>query len=83
MKKVIGYVMNRVEKYEVTNGDEDKILTFITLLGYEGIEELYAVGDVAEGINEQFSKGDKIECTLNVDEEIIFGKKVYGRIISV
>lgn len=82
MKKVIGYIMNRVEKYQITNGDEDTFLTFITLLSYDGIEEYYAIGDVVEEFNDKYNKGDRIECTLRYRDEIIFGKTVCGRILS-
>ncbi|MDE8245120.1 hypothetical protein PT160_07735 [Erysipelothrix rhusiopathiae] len=83
MKKVVGYIMNRVEKYQITNGDEDTFLTFITLISYEGIKEYYAIGDVVDEFNDKYSKGDRIECTLRYSEEIIFGKTVCGRILSV
>lgn len=82
MKKVVGYIMNRVEKYQITNGDEDTFLTFITLLSYEGIEEYYATGDVVDDFTDKYSKGDRIECTLIWREEIIFGKTVCGRVLS-
>lgn len=44
-------------------------------MGYEGIEELYAIGDVAKKIKGKFSEGNQFKCTLNIEKEIIFGKK--------
>ncbi|CAM4167302.1 hypothetical protein ERAQ111492_00390 [Erysipelothrix aquatica] len=82
MRKIPGFIMNRVEKYPYSNGDTDNALTYITLLCSDGIIETYATGNVVEEIVNQYHKGSRIECQIISTKEIIFGKKVSARIVA-
>ncbi|WP_159639436.1 hypothetical protein [Erysipelothrix anatis] len=82
MRKIPGFIMNRVEKYPYSNGDTDNALTYITLLCSDGIIETYATGNVVEEIVNQYHKGSRIECQIENSNEIIFGKQINGRIVA-